>query len=393
MVIHLDVTLSKNDRPNSYSPQLISISGTQVEGCECSNNLAVYLGYCSKELYDERVLPIRQSMEDYNRKVSFLWGLEGFGEFFAEHGYLLTKEALEEAYGQEAVNCAFSIKAPKFCIPDVVSSGDTFWLRSVQHTAMLTLNDQEYTLPLTGKASDYPAEINGKICLWNWVEGGTDFAMNFVLLFEQSKLPSKAGLRQPSWDDCYDQWRGKQTPDVELINRIFDALEERGYLQRYRLFPSSQSDIWSYYTATSDHSVGLYLLDKKAFKDKLLISRMNALIEACTVAYDSNNNMIYGTLVDPVASTFNLDQKFFYLQDKNNIAYISKKPGCIGGHYKLKIYGKLDCPSALWHIEKGNYIKHRVFFADEETAIAAGYRPCSVCCPKEYEQWKSLQKE
>ncbi|MDP4128201.1 MAG: Ada metal-binding domain-containing protein, partial [Bacillota bacterium] len=32
--------------------------------------------------------------------------------------------------------------------------------------------------------------------------------------------------------------------------------------------------------------------------------------------------------------------------------------------------------------------KHRVFFADEETAIAAGYRPCARCMPKEYAEWK-----
>jgi len=31
---------------------------------------------------------------------------------------------------------------------------------------------------------------------------------------------------------------------------------------------------------------------------------------------------------------------------------------------------------------RGGYIQHRVFFADEATAIAAGYRPCAACCPE-----------
>jgi methylphosphotriester-DNA--protein-cysteine methyltransferase len=30
-----------------------------------------------------------------------------------------------------------------------------------------------------------------------------------------------------------------------------------------------------------------------------------------------------------------------------------------------------------------------VFFADEATAIAAGYRPCASCMPDEYKAWKA----
>ena len=33
-------------------------------------------------------------------------------------------------------------------------------------------------------------------------------------------------------------------------------------------------------------------------------------------------------------------------------------------------------------------MKYRVFFKDEETAIAAGYRPCGVCMKAEYKRWK-----
>lgn len=55
-------------------------------------------------------------------------------------------------------------------------------------------------------------------------------------------------------------------------------------------------------------------------------------------------------------------------------------PGEWGGHRRSKVYGRLDCPSALRAIARGGYVRHRVFFADEATAIAAGYRPCAVCC-------------
>lgn len=81
-------------------------------------------------------------------------------------------------------------------------------------------------------------------------------------------------------------------------------------------------------------------------------------------------------------------QKEYKLIGPDGKAYISDTPGTFGGHKKLKIYGRLDCPSALRHISKGHYVKNRVFFHDEETAVQAGYRPCAVCMPKAYAKWR-----
>lgn len=80
--------------------------------------------------------------------------------------------------------------------------------------------------------------------------------------------------------------------------------------------------------------------------------------------------------------------KKYKLIDKNGNQYFSDTPGTLGGHKKLKIYGRLDCPSALRYIAKGQYVQNRVFFADEETAIAAGYRPCYYCMRENYNIWK-----
>ena len=68
---------------------------------------------------------------------------------------------------------------------------------------------------------------------------------------------------------------------------------------------------------------------------------------------------------------------------------LSETPGTLGGHRKNKIYGRLDCAGAARWIAKGHYVKQRVFFADEATAIAAGYRPCAGCMPAEYKEWKA----
>jgi methylphosphotriester-DNA--protein-cysteine methyltransferase len=61
----------------------------------------------------------------------------------------------------------------------------------------------------------------------------------------------------------------------------------------------------------------------------------------------------------------------------------------LGGHRGSRIYGRLDCPSALRAIANGGYVKQRVFFADEAAAVAAGYRPCARCMPERYGDWKA----
>jgi len=83
----------------------------------------------------------------------------------------------------------------------------------------------------------------------------------------------------------------------------------------------------------------------------------------------------------------------YKLRDKDNKEYISKIPGTLGGNKKLKIYGKLDCPSALRFISEGKYVKYRVFFESEDVARDAGYRPCAICMKKEYKLWKSGNNE
>lgn len=66
----------------------------------------------------------------------------------------------------------------------------------------------------------------------------------------------------------------------------------------------------------------------------------------------------------------------------------SETPGTFGGHRRLKVYGRLDCPSALRWVAAGHYARFRVFFADEATAVAADYRPCARCLPDRYAEWK-----
>ncbi len=82
------------------------------------------------------------------------------------------------------------------------------------------------------------------------------------------------------------------------------------------------------------------------------------------------------------------DGKTYTLIGADGKPYQSAAKGTLGGHRKDKIYGTLDCKGAARWIAKGFYVKQRVFFADEATAIAAGYRPCFECLREKYLEWK-----
>lgn len=73
--------------------------------------------------------------------------------------------------------------------------------------------------------------------------------------------------------------------------------------------------------------------------------------------------------------------------------YQSALKGTLGGHQRHKIYGTLDCKGAERWIAKGHYVKQRVFFADEQIAITAGFRPCANCLPEKYKEWKKIKSE
>lgn len=88
-----------------------------------------------------------------------------------------------------------------------------------------------------------------------------------------------------------------------------------------------------------------------------------------------------------------MTNKTYRLIGADGRPYDSATKGALGGHRRSKIYGRLDCPGALRAINRGDtYQRHRVFFADETTAVAAGYRPCAVCLREAYRQWRKHQQ-
>jgi len=80
--------------------------------------------------------------------------------------------------------------------------------------------------------------------------------------------------------------------------------------------------------------------------------------------------------------------KSWRLVGADGAAFESACPGTLGGHRRTRVYGRLDCAAACRAIARGGYRVNRVFFLDEPTAIAAGYRPCAVCMREAYARWR-----
>ena len=75
------------------------------------------------------------------------------------------------------------------------------------------------------------------------------------------------------------------------------------------------------------------------------------------------------------------------LDEKGNnrvlLSLIKNRKILWAGNRKLKIYGKLNCKSG-----KRMKTQNRVFFQNEQEAIALGFRPCGNCMRLEYLDWK-----
>ena len=85
----------------------------------------------------------------------------------------------------------------------------------------------------------------------------------------------------------------------------------------------------------------------------------------------------------------NRNERRYRLRAADGSTYESDIPGELGGYKPLSIYGKLDCPSANRHLTNGGYAAERVFIANEDVAIAAGFRPCAKCLGEKYKIWKA----
>lgn len=206
------------------------------------------------------------------------------------------------------------------------------------------------------------------------------------MLNELKKVIEKSWSKETCYPGCKDSWNdtnpsiGQCAITVLVVNDFLGGKIMRtmcgGISHYYNLINNEVIDLT---VDQFDGEIPNYSLGEERTRDYLLSSS------------DTKNR--YQILLENVKNNFiEIGTKTYNLTSSGNKTYQSKIPGTLGGNKRLKIYGKLDCPSALRHIANGYYIKNRVFFENEEIAIKAGYRPCGICMKKEYKEWKNKNK-
>lgn len=317
---------------------------------------------------DAKWQDVQEQLEQYNAYLQVLEETPGFEKFFIENGCCVSRRQVADSFGEDFAKTVFDMPEYTF-LTSLFINGE--FMMDRDHAPRYRIE-----VPGFGEVHFEAGDLCGvvstnmnihNILLWSWSEDDRDLTYSLYDHFELVGLIDHENENK-NYDnyDCYEQHRDNMTePDKNLL-RCLALLENMGYLIRYKVRPIVDSPWFVFQQEGSYGTVAT--LDFRFKQDALMMEKLH---------------LILNQPEDEV------DDVHYFLTDKTGKQYLSETPGQFGGHRKLKIYGKLDCPSANRHIDNGDYIRHRVFFADEGSAVAAGYRPCGVCMKGKYLNWKS----
>lgn len=329
-----------------------------------NRSIAIPLSFLPEDSEVKRKL--RADIEEFNDYIDILSNLDGFRDFFVEHNMNVSRQEIEGTWSKEITDQLFSKKDYIFST-NLEIYNDVLFDSRYTLTYLVHLDDTDLIIPIGSPSWEYTDKTKHYSAYWNFVDTGNDFTLAVWDILgskdcKEGEEEDEEAISYPYW--CYDQWR-YDTIYPQMI-KLFKKMQDMGYIHSYTVFPQKEDASWKEY-GKSDGSIDLILVDPSFRKNKLLM-------EQC--------ELIQWTPKEE------LEKKPYILTDKNKRQYLSAKPGALGGHRKLKIYGRLDCPSANRYVKKGQYVRNRVFFEDEDTAILAGFRPCGVCMPEAYKKWK-----
>jgi hypothetical protein len=321
--------------------------------------------FSSKE--DEIKQNLLKDIAEYNQYVDQLKSIPGLIDSFVQHHLSLSRKNVQEGWSQEIADFVFSKREYGF-ETDLVIVNDFLLDRRMSFDYEVCIDGQVLTLPIGKTSASYPHHIGKHDLMWNWVNNGHDFCRDLWEILGSPYCKDKSGNAADDeityQFDAYEQFRSN--PVEPQLVAIFHKLEALHYIKAYTLCPKDRNPYWALF-GKSDGSIDVAFVDPDFKKNSLVKEQIGLLLWA---------------------SEKEIKENPYFLTDASNHQFLSAVPGTYGGHKKLKIYGHLDCPSALRYIKQGEYVRNRVFFRDQPTAVAAGYRPCAFCMPEEYKIWK-----
>jgi len=330
-----------------------------------------------KDVYKQ----LLQEKSEYLSILDKIFSYPDFKEFFMESGGNVSLDEVHRNFNQpifEAIETLGRKSYLFFKQYDV--AGDMFFDTTRSYNYTVRLNEEILDFTVSSIGVKYPKTLGENLCWWNWAADNRYFVANlYDYLINEIEIGTKTELYK-AWDcaGCYasfDSSFDEENEGFDIGNKVWKYLIQSGFAKVYKIKPDYACGLWND-LSKSDNTIDMCLFDKSRF----------------TAAIHDKKQAI--SLQKRISLILNMDDtheegKYYFLLDGKGKPYVSLKPGNFGGNKKLKIYGRLDCPSANRYIKQGKYVNNRVFFATEEDAIEAGYRPCSICMPMKYKEWKS----
>lgn len=348
-------------KPENMQPLNITINNCKFKNMSFYYTYTFAPGECHNELC--------KKLEKYNSYEKFLFSLNGFVKAFMEGNYSLSYDQAVNLWGKDNAAAIFAEDDYPFKTQFIVFNNNLI-LQNFQLNYKIGLDSMIVQFKITDDDIIYSKGDKTKRVIVNSVDSKNDiYAYLYGTFLFDLELIVPDDERFDAYD-AYEQWRLYDKTVNVYLERCWEVLKSMGYAKECEIIPDVANPYWDY-VAQSDGTITVALLDTTFNQNKLAMEKLKLIIDS---------------------SEKDIKTKHYFLTDSDNKQYLSEKKGTLGGHCKLKIYGELSCKSANHYIDKGQYVRNRVFFKSESDAISAGYRPCAVCMREKYDLWNKLQK-
>lgn len=347
-------------KPENIQPLNITINNCKFKNMSFYYTYTFASGECHNELC--------KKLEKYNSYEKFLFSLNGFVKAFIEGNYTLSYDQAVNLWGKDNAAAIFAEDDYPFKTQFIVFNNNLI-LQNFELNYRIGLDSMIVQFKITDDDIIYSKGDKTKCVIVNSIDNKNDiYAYLYGILWDLNLITSD-DERFDAYD-AYEQWRLEDKTVNVHLERCWEVLKSMGYAKEYEV-ASNISNIYWNYAAQTNGTIIIALLDTTFNKNKLAMDKLKLILNSSEKDIKTNH---------------------YFLTDSDNMQYLSDKKGTLGGHWKLKIYGELSCKSANHYIDKGQYVKNRVFFKSEYDAISAGYRPCAVCMREKYDLWNKLQK-
>ena len=227
------------------------------------------------------VVELKAGVEAYNKYLKGLEKIECFISLFQKSDYCLSRETVEKQWSNAIADYVFSLPHYVFST-NLQIRGEYIVDVSVSPTYTVEMNGNEVQIVLCADGHHYPRRMGDSLIFWNWVENGHDFCLDLWNSLGAPDCPTcfdnenDGGDNRPYYGfDYYDQIRSD--PAEPQLVRIFNYLENGGFIKSYTIKPDDDDPRWAYF-GKPDGTIDCAILDRAFLKDDQIMDYINTVL-------------------------------------------------------------------------------------------------------------------